>query len=84
MNFHLSKSLKCINDGFSRQHAFSMIPKNEGIHGFYKGMLPNLLKVAPYEFVNHLEFPWSGDNCCTSTYIEPLYLLKGCLQFARE
>ena len=40
-------------------HAFSMILKNEGIRGFYKGMLPNLLKVAPsvaiafvtYEFV---------------------------------
>ena len=43
----------------STPHAFSMILKNEGIRGFYKGMLPNLLKVAPsvaiafvtYEFV---------------------------------
>lgn len=43
----------------STPHAFSMILKTEGIRGFYKGMLPNLLKVAPsvaiafvtYEFV---------------------------------
>ena len=28
-------------------HAIATIYKSEGLHGFYKGMLPNLLKVAP-------------------------------------
>ena len=28
-------------------HAISTIYKTEGVRGFYKGMFPNLLKVAP-------------------------------------
>ena len=28
-------------------HAISTMYKTEGMRGFYKGMLPNLLKVAP-------------------------------------
>ena len=43
----------------STPHAFSTIVRTEGVLGLYKGMLPNLLKVAPlvaisfvtYEFV---------------------------------
>ena len=43
----------------STPHAITTILKTEGVPGFYKGMLPNLLKVAPsiaiafvtYEFV---------------------------------
>ena len=51
-------------------HAITTILKTEGVLGFYKGMLPNLFKVAPsiaiafvtYEFVNArlfgVPFPW--------------------------
>ena len=28
-------------------HAIASIYRSEGLNGFYKGMLPNLLKVAP-------------------------------------
>ena len=31
----------------STWHAFQMIVLHEGVPGLYKGMLPNLLKVAP-------------------------------------
>lgn len=39
-----------LSDKFSYNstfHAFSTIIEQEGIRGLYKGMIPNLLKVAP-------------------------------------
>jgi len=32
----------------STWHAFNVIAKTEGIHGLFKGMWPNLLKVTQY------------------------------------
>ena len=52
----------------STPHAFKTIVQQEGIKGLYKGMLPNLLKVAPsiaiafvtYETVKkYLYFIWT-------------------------
>lgn len=52
----------------STRHALVTIVRTEGAHGLYKGLLPNLLKVAPsvaiafvtYEAVKSLLLPSQG------------------------
>jgi solute carrier family 25 phosphate transporter 23/24/25/41 len=41
--------------------AISRIARQEGIKGFYKGLAPNLLKVAPSMAANWLSFELARD-----------------------
>lgn len=41
--------------------AISTIGKQEGLKGFYKGLTPNLLKVAPSMAANWLSFELARD-----------------------
>ncbi len=46
--------------------AFKLIYANEGIRGFFKGMIPNYLKVAPAIGVSFVTYEWSKKILNTS------------------
>jgi solute carrier family 25 phosphate transporter 23/24/25/41 len=52
--------------------AISQIARQEGVKGFYKGLAPNLLKVAPSMAANWLSFELARDFFMTLNPVEDL------------
>ena len=45
----------------SSRHAFRQIFRHEGLAGFYKGMIPNYLKVAPAIATSFVTYEWAKE-----------------------
>lgn len=55
-------------------HAIKTIVAHEGLKGLYKGLFPNLLKVAPSMAANWLSFEMTRDFLVALRNPEPIVL----------